>query len=486
MADAAPATTWSLGPHLRVDRRLLWLLIALALISRVVWVLWVHPPGDYVFSDMRKYVERARELAEHGYEPVGREWAWQAWGTHTLLALPMRLFGSHDLAPAAIWWALMGAAAVPLGYLLAVRVAKHPKVPGIVGVVLLLWHPNLSNTGYFLSETPFLCFALASTLTLVIALQTGRMAPLAGLTSAVSFAVRPQSALFFVLVLVTWWLVRRRLPWVRARTLLWIATPLVAMLVFSAWRFHHHTGYWAGVAENANMNLTAGRCHNVVTQAFKTERDMKRSVDKDNTDDGRRVSLPNYRLAWKLPRWHPLKLRPALGDETVRFVGYVGDPEIHREIRRQCYAATGIVGQLRMSVINVALSWFVDRQWPEMEKGREKFLPILDAYSLLFQIVVWAPSMIGMFAAIAWTRRRPDLVLAAWQIVNSIVVAAIFFGTIRLRTPYDPYAFILAAEGVLLLGPALARLRARWRARGAAAPQTEPAAPAAAADDPPG
>lgn len=449
---------WQLGPHLRVDRRWLWGLFALALLTRVIWVVWVHPPGDYVFSDMRKYLDRAHDLAEHGYEPADRTWAWQAWGTHALLAIPLRLFGLDALVAAALWWAVLGAAAVPLGYLLAVRIAKHPRVPPVMGVLLLLWHPNLSNTGYFLSETPFLCFALGSTLTLVVALQSGRFAWTAGILSAISFAVRPQSALFYLLVLLTWLIDRRRLPWVRARTLLAIALPLVAMLAFSAWRFHYHTGYWAGVAENANMNLTAGRCHNVVTQAFKSEAQLRRSESRDNTDDGRRVSLPNFRIAWKLPARHPLAVRPALGDETIRFVGYIGDPEIHREIRRRCYAATGVWQQLRMSVVNVALSWFMDRQWPEMEKGRQRFLWPLDVYSVLFQIFVWAPSMLGMGLALVWLRRRPDLTLVAWQIVSSIVVAAIFFGTIRLRTPYDPYAFLLAAEGYLWLW---ARVQAR-------------------------
>jgi hypothetical protein len=277
--------------------------------------------------------------------------------------------------------------------------------------------------------------------------------------------VRPQSALFFLLVAVTWLVNRRRLPHVRPLALVLIALPLLGMLAFSAWRFHAHTGYWAGVAENANMNLTAGRCHNIVTQAYRTDAEMRRAVDRENTNDGRRVSLPNFRLAWKLPSWHPMALRPVLEEESVRFVGYIGDPEIHREIRKQCYAKSGVWHQIRMSFVNVMLTWFVDRQWPEMEKGREIFLPIVDVYSVLFQIVIWAPSMLGMGLGVWWIRRRPALTLVAWQIVNSIVVAAIFFGTIRLRTPYDPYAFILAVEGVLWASP---RVRA-WRARRRAA-----------------
>ncbi len=443
---------------LQPNRRVLLWLTLLALLTRLVWVLLVHPPGEYVFSDMRKYLERAQEVAEFGMRVGHREFAWQAWGTHVLLSIPLRLFGADRLEFAAAMWGLMAAAAVPLAYLLAARVCTRRGAPEVIGVAVLLWHPNLSNAGYFLSETPFLCFALASTWALTRTLQTGRGALLAGCLGAVTFAVRPQSALFFLLVAVTWLVNRRRLAHVRVRTLVMVALPLLAMLAFSAWRFQAHTGYWAGVAENANMNLTAGRCHNIVTQAYRTEHEMTRALASDNTSDGRRVSLPNFRLAWKLPSWHPLAVRPVLGEESVRFVGYIGDPAIHREIRQRCYAASTVWQQIRMSFVNVMLSWFLDRQWPEMEKGREYFLPAVDVYSVLFQVFVWAPSMIGMFVGVWWVRRRPALALVAWQIVNSIVVAGIFFGTIRLRTPYDPYALILAVEGALVAGPVVARV----------------------------
>lgn len=435
---------------LAVDRRWLGWLTAIALASRLFWVLVVHPPADYVFSDMRKYLERARHVAELGMAVGDREFAWQAWGTHVLMALPMRVFGVDRLEYVAALWGVMAALAVPLSYLLAARVFQRKGMPEVVAVVVLLWHPNISNAGYFLSETPFLCFALAATLGCVRTLQTGKGALLTGTMCAIAFAVRPQSALFCLLVLSTWWVNRRRLPHVRWHTIGLVALPLVGMLAFSAWRFHAHTGYWAGVAENANMNLTAGRCHNIVTQAYRTEAELQRSIATGNTENGRRVSLPNLRLAWKLPDWHPLAVRPVLGEESVRFVGYIGDPEIHRAIRQRCYERSSWLDQARISFVNVMLTWFLDRQWPEMEKGREYFLLPVDIFSVIFQVFVWAPSMLGLVVALKWIRRRPALAIVAWQIVNSIVVAAIFFGTIRLRTPYDPYAFILAVEGVLV------------------------------------
>ena len=457
-----PAVTWAHGrvrdpsgnpgSTLRADRRWLLVLALAALVSRLVWVLVVHPPGDYVFSDMGKYVDRAREVAITGWTPatgIGhREWAWQAFGTHAILSIPLRIFGPDALVPAAVLWGVMAAAAVPLAYLLAARTSRIRWVPEVVGVAVLVWHPNLSNAGYFLSETPFLCFALATTLGLVALLQEGgwRHAMFAGLTGAVAFIVRPQSAMFFALAMITWLVVRRRVPHVKVAHLAIVAAPLLLMLAFSFWRFHAHTGYGPGIAENANMNLTAGRCHNVVTQAFRSESDLQRSDRKENTRDGRRVSLSNYRIAWHLPDGHPLAVRPVMEHESIKFVGYVGDPDVHKEIRKECYARTGVLGQVRISFVNVMLSWFVDHQWPEVEKGRKVFLPVLEGYKRVYWIVILVPSLIGMGLAIGRLRRRPELALVAWQQVNYLVVAAIFFGTIRLRTPYDPYAILLAAE----------------------------------------
>lgn len=464
--DAAPVNTGIIRRVARPDRRYLLVLVLAAIATRLIWVLWVHPSEDYVFSDMRKYVERAQDLAVHGLRKGVRPLAWQTWGTHYLLALPLKLLGKDALGVAAVMWALMSAAAVPAAYLLSCRVSTRRFVPKLVGVLVLLWHPNLSNAGYFLSETPFLCFQLWSTYFLVVLLQDGRRAFAAGLCSAIAFAVRPQSALFFLLVLGTWGLCRRRLAHVLPRHLLMVALPLLLVLGFSFWRFERHTGYWAGVAENANMNLTAGRCHNIVTQAFKTESRMQRSIRKGKTTDGRRVSLPAFRVLARRVDKHwpgsPFGLRPAFGSETIRFVGYIGDPQIHRDIRKQCYDRTGLLEQARYSVVNMSLLWFVGHQWPEIERGRKYFYPPLLGYRYAYQILFWIPSLIGMVWALRRIRWRPAIAFCALQLVTSMTIAAIFFGSVRLRTPYDPYAILLAVEGWLLVIP---WLRARIAAK---------------------
>jgi hypothetical protein len=81
------------------DRRVLLWLTALALLTRLLWVLVIHPPGDYVFSDMGMYVKRARDLAStRGPRRGVRDLAWQAYGTHFLLALPFKIFGPEGRA----------------------------------------------------------------------------------------------------------------------------------------------------------------------------------------------------------------------------------------------------------------------------------------------------------------------------------------------------------------------------------------------------
>jgi hypothetical protein len=450
-------------PWTALERRWFLVLLGFALATRLVWVLWIHPPAAYVFSDMEKYVQRAQHLAEHGLLQGHRAMAWQVWGTHYLLAVPLLVFGKTALWACALLNGLLATAAVPLGYLLARRLDARPWFAPVVGACMALWYPHLSLAGFFLSETPFLCFQLAATYGLVVVLQEGRGAWWAGLAAAAAFAIRPQVAIFlaavFFLVVSRW----RSLP-VRPRHLVAVGVPLAAVFAFSLGRFWFHTGYLGGIAENANMNFTAGRCHNIVTQAFATEADLERSNRAGSTRDGRRVALPGFRtLLESYPAEHPLALRPALGSDTVKFVGYIGDPRIHDEIQQRCLAATGTLEQLRYAVVNVMLSWFVARPWPEMERDRQWFLPPADAFRRLFQVVFWLPSLVGIGWALRVARRRPELLLPAFQLLSMMVTAALFFGDIRLRTPYDPYAFILALQ---VCAAGSDRLRERWALRG--------------------
>ena len=169
-----------------------WVLLAAAVLTRLLWVLWVHPPRAHVFSDMAHYVYRARLVAGFEVEPGMRMMAWQAWGTHALLAIPLLLLGPGQSALefAGLIWAGFSAATVMLSYRLAWRVlprpadqrAREPHWAALaVAITVLLWVPLLSHTGFFVSETPYACALLATTLGAVRMIQDGEGALSAGL-----------------------------------------------------------------------------------------------------------------------------------------------------------------------------------------------------------------------------------------------------------------------------------------------------------------
>ena len=78
-----------------------------------------------------------------------------------------------------------------------------------------------------------------------------------------------------------------------------------------------------------------------------------------------------------------------------------------RELRRECYRRTGVLGQLQYSVTNLMLQWFISRQWPDNAKDRAYFLPPSEVFRYGFQIFVLVPSLIGVGLGLARLRRAP-------------------------------------------------------------------------------
>lgn len=456
-----------------------WSLLGAAVLSRLVWVVWVHPPREHVFSDMAHYVHRAGLVAAFDVEVGDRMMVWQAWGTHGLLAIPLLLLGPGQSALefAGLMWASFSAATVVLGYRLAQRVLPGPSAPGrvhwlavAVALALLGWVPLLSHTGFFVSETPFACALLATTLGVVRVWQDGRGALGAGLWGALAFALRPQSAVFFALLALAWVFERVRSgsgpSRLRGKHAILLLAPLLVVVAISMVRVRVHTGRFGGVAENASMNLTAGRCHNIVTRSWSSEADLESAQQTGSPPPDRRVSLPGFRALGREGPEHPLALRPALGGEAIDLVGYIGDREIHKELRKRCYAATGVGGQIHYSITNVALLWFIARPWPESsDREAPQLLPVAVRGRQIAASL--APlSLLGMFLVLwKWARAKGDDrdhlaggVVCALAFASLLIVAAVFFGDPRLRVPYDPYALILA---VALLDAVIARIRTR-------------------------
>lgn len=438
----------------------------------MVWVLWVHPPQGHAFSDMAHYLHRARELAANGPAvhpgPGTRDLVWQPWGTHTLLALPLFLFGDGalGLTIAALIWGLCSAATVILSHALARAALPATKLgpwpARIVGLLALAWIPHLGHAGYFVSEAPFTCALLATVLGLVaVDARLGRFEPPlrsvlgAGLAGAAAFALRPESAILMVFACLVLAYRHRQLRVVAA-----LLAPLLALALASAARVQLHAGR-PGIAENAAVNRSAGRCHAVVIWAVPDEATraaIEAARERDGPDAyeayrhlGRRVSLPGFRALARRGDAHPLALRPALAEELV-FVGHIGEPEPHRALRRRCWAATGVLGQARYALTHLALLTTIARPWPESADHRSPWQLPLGLLGRRAALVVNLLAALGLLLVILPRRRESPVersddfprIVCALALLSLAIVAVVFFGSPRLRAPYDPYALILA------------------------------------------
>ena len=147
---------------------------ALALAIRIVWVSYVDSPYDTIFSDMGGYVNRALHAA-YGTGDAPRIFeTFYSPGTHLILAAQMRLVGFLNHAPFLLLHCIWGAVVAPCATLLALRIVPRLSVAVALGVVVAVWDPLLSFTGFFSSEQPDAGLLAVSTWLLVRVIEGRR------------------------------------------------------------------------------------------------------------------------------------------------------------------------------------------------------------------------------------------------------------------------------------------------------------------------
>ncbi|MEM6994026.1 MAG: hypothetical protein AAF721_26170 [Myxococcota bacterium] len=443
------------------ENRWLFLLVFAALLVRLHWNLVVHPPGEYYYSDMRGYMRRAEGMftsltGKREYD------AFYPYGTHVLLYTLMKVFGpgfdpalrgdeaaemaalNHEAI--AKVYAVLGAAVVGFGYLLARRVSKLPFVAPAVGLVLVFYYPQISLGGYFLSEIPFSLCLVASTFFLVRLVDEGRYgdALWCGTFAALGFTIRPQILLSIALFGLLWIFWRRRMPALKFSRLLAAFVPLLLILAVSSWRMHYHTGRLGLISENGKFNQVFGRCHN------------NKIIAEPDGPGRRRTSFgppPLIQLAkreQKMPHLWP-GLDPAF-DIEYTYRGYIGDSEILGEYIAKCVAKTGWKKQVEYSLVNALLLWRYNVMWPD--SGKSKWRELAKTWGIIHANALAVPALIGLLAVFVAGRARGLAVIAVhlWAIV---IIALAYIGGARFRSPYDPIIIVMAIEVYAIAAMAL-------------------------------
>lgn len=495
----------------RFLRREVWVLLigALALATRLVWNTVVHPPRNFVYSDMQGYFNRAVDVATQPLTATYDYLAFYPWGTHAYLGAVKWLFttpkscprevkdsiASAGCAPMDVAMALLGTVGVIYTTLIARRLtqrtAEHAATGRrrwmyvVVGFATILYYPLLAQGGYYLSETPFFACLAAATFHGLRLADEGkkRDAVLFGVFLGLGAWVRPQILMSVVFLGVFWFFRRRQLPGATLRKLVVAGVPLALMLLFSAVRTTRHARAHdkqeiALVSTNDALNYAFGRCHPIGIEArTKTYKSAFGPPSLGSLHFGARDLRKKKQPVF-------LELLPALPDDLaceankkrlekkeptepcILIEGKMWDRRLLRDVARRCVEKTGLARQAYYGMTHIILNFGFNHTWPDAHQklrgtpvadlfpksvralvpravGRIEIRsggPIMKGFQLGFGITVLPFAIIGCM--LSFRKKRAREALLALHFWAACLVAVMYFGETRLRTPYD-FLFII-------------------------------------------
>ena len=412
------------------------LVFAVGLIVRLVFVWRFHPPGDFVFSDMWVYDQRARSLLSDGSN---------AWDTFTPVGYPALLAAIYALGGSAsiigVLQALLGAATAALTATLALRIFRRPALAWVVGLAGALHLPGVLYTGYLLTETVFAFLVVVACWLLVWSVDgpSRRASTLSaaalGLVLGAAAAVRPNLLLFLPAVPLLLWL-GSGFRWRHA--LLGFAVVLVGFSLpvgAAAVRNSRLLGRPASLGTNGGLNFYL------------------------NLADVRGVRFRERRTTHRITPIPNLVRFPRDEDEEAVRVPFYDDAHYY---------------QRGLALLRDQPSRLVERGASNMVEaagiGRQGYWPQPDTrltrmHRRAFFIAALLPSLAGALLLAArrrWaTRENLALLAAAGLVLSNLVTVFFFLGDPRMRVPFDPLVLLLAAAGYLWLGELL---QERWAA----------------------
>ena len=385
-------------------------------VVRVIAGLWLHPPLNYVYSDSQGYVNRAIRLAK-GVR-LNRFDTFFPPGTHIILALPLKIFGTGrtGLWAASVLWTLLSCAVPWLAWRFSLRVMSR-RAAAVTTALCAAWPLFIAYGIFFMSEIPSLVLLLA---TLILAFRvaetTGRAKLLyalaAGLTAGVALAVRPQLVLNVMVAAVT---VIAAKHWLRALAVAAVgaAITLVPVLALNA----HAAGRFVGISENGGLNFFQGHC----------------------PVRGVRTVKPGVGV---LEFGSPVVAQQNRGRMYV-IIGHIAwEQGYFFHFGLDCIRRDGI-GHITVLARNVADLGITSVPWPPSNERIQRLFvkPANLAYS-------WALPSIIVFA-IALARRRKDPETRTGLLVAHLLcvlpTALVFYGDPRFRVPYDVFGLGLFA-----------------------------------------
>lgn len=395
--------------------------ILVGAVIRVVWGLVIHPPVDFVYSDMGGYVERAQRLAAGG--ALWRIDAFFPPGTHMLLAAPMKFFGTGraGLWAGAVLWCVLSSL-IPLFTWRLARLLLTPAAAALSTVFCAFWPLYITYGAFFTSETPSLAFMVTALWASYRAnRESGKLAYgfglLAGVLGGAAIAGRPQW-IFNLVVLAAPLLVSFRR---QAAALAGIT--IGTMVILGGVLLHNSVaaGKLTGFSENSGLNFWIGHCdvHDVTT--IDPRRDIFFEFANPVWVQLERGGSYYFkgRLAWNQPFFYDMGL--------------------------QCIRRDGL-GHVRILARSVLDLTATTVPWPQVD-DENWWRGVVRVSNLAYSFLL-PPIVIGSLFLIRRRRaagRTSDETVMLAHLACVVLVAVLFYGEPRLRSSYDVFGLSLLA-----------------------------------------
>jgi hypothetical protein len=382
---------------------------------------------------MGGYHSRAIDVLEGTLKGDPRSYAFFPWGAHVLIAGELALVGRNNAWGVAIVQSIVSTIPAVCVVYLTARVVKARFWVVVAGMAAALWQPSVVHAGFFMSEMWYSAFLVLGTLYFLRFLEGKSGAFGAGLCLGIASVVRPQVLLTFAIVggvVALAELGRALYGSRRSKTSIrkWalVFAPVVAILGFSAVRFHGYTNHWGLVSENGPINRVFGATHLGRVEAYW------------NYNGGRYA-------AWYTP---PAK-SPVKPEDRIAFEGYIGDEAILDRIRIE-HAARESTAQQLVRMHGNARMLIYRFIFPEGDFASNGKHPTRASLQRIFRVIlvnILPVGVFGVFAMLMTKRQRWVGFLLAAHAVTLITVAALYFAEARMRMPYDPFLITAFAAG---------------------------------------
>jgi 4-amino-4-deoxy-L-arabinose transferase-like glycosyltransferase len=390
-------------------------------IIRVVWGLVIHPPLDFLYSDMGSYVERAQRLAAGG--PLWRIDAFHPPGTHMLLAAPMKLLGtgSAGLWAGAVLWCLLSSL-IPLLTWRFARLLLTLPAAALATVLCAFWPPHITYGAFFTSETPSLALMVAALWAGYRAIrEQGKVAfglgLLAGVLAGAAIGSRPQWILNLMVLAFPLLLRFRRQATVVAGIIIGTTALLGGVLLHNSVVAEKPTG----LSENSGVNFWMGHC----------------DVRTVTTNDPRQNIFFTFSL--------PVAIQLERGG-IYSFKGHLAwDQPFFYDMGWQCIQRDGL-DHIPILVRNTLDMTATTVPWPQVD-GENGQRSVVQASNLVYALLLpWIviESVFLIRRRHATGRPSGELIMLA-HLACVVLVAILYFGDPRLRTPYDVFGLSLLA-----------------------------------------